>query len=255
MLAVLVARASSADPCDCLNWKQLYAAEKVVCGEGMEFHVFEGALGYDLPGINYIEKNFQFVYNEFCTTFFKKMDNSYCVNMGMYPIGTPGIYSGQWCYVGKACTKLNGGQAVSDKKIAASSGGWFSSGDKQLPREVSWKVCDQKRDQLLREMKPLEVLALAKSMGSSLGYVTKIAYPRLMPPNNTWATVEEAVQKQDYENMHPGLAVAMMANISVVVDVDPSGQGDQKIIRGKEIYDLQNASGWPYSRGKDAGEL
>jgi len=243
------------DHCECLKWKQVYASQRVFCGEGLEFNVFEGALGYDLPGIKYIQTNFKGVYDEFCTTFFEKLDTNLCVNVGMYAYGTPGLHGAQWCYVPRECTQLNGGVPVADKK-ALKTTGWLSSpAPEPLPRDVSWKVCVPQRDRRLRDLEVPELLELARSMGAQTGYVTKVAYPRLVPPNHTWASVEAAVARGDVAGMPPELRAAMAERVPIVVDVDPDGHGHQKIIWGKEVYHLSNTSGWPHHRGKDVGEL
>mmetsp|Transcript_56906 Transcript_56906/g.132654 ORF Transcript_56906/g.132654 Transcript_56906/m.132654 type:complete len:264 (+) Transcript_56906:66-857(+) len=246
----------AADPCECLNWKQVYASRRVRCGEGLEFHVFEGALGYDLPGISYIEKNFKSVYEQFCTSFLARMDNRYCVNLGMYPFGTPGLLGGQWCYVDRRCSELNGGRAVPDKQEPGQNG-WFLAAPSPSPlvRDVSWKACVAGKDQRLREMAPLDLLALGEGLGCELGHLTKIAYTRLMPPNHTWASVQRALAKADPEAMPLALRAAIAANVPIVIDEDPGGQGNQKIVRGHEVYDLANSTGWPYRRMKDLVEL
>jgi len=254
LLAVMV-YAEDRDPCECLNWKQLYASKRVFCGEGLEFHVFEGAMGYDLPGISFIETNFKDTYERFCARFFKAMDNAYCVNMGMYPYGKPGLLAGQWCYVPQDCEELNGGRRVADKR-AGGGGGWLSGEEPAaLPRDLSWKACVAGRDERLRDLAPPELLDLAAGLGAEVGLVTKLAYARLMPPEHTWASVREAVAKGDEVAMAPQLSAAIAARAPIVIDDDPSGQGSQKIIYGKEVYDLINTTGWPYQRGKDVGEL
>mmetsp|Transcript_2502 Transcript_2502/g.5025 ORF Transcript_2502/g.5025 Transcript_2502/m.5025 type:complete len:270 (+) Transcript_2502:95-904(+) len=254
-LLVALVGAEENDPCECLNWKQVYDSHRVFCGEGLEFHVFEGALGYDLPGISFIETNFKGIYDQFCTNFFKRMDNRYCVNIGMYPYGMPSMYAGQWCYVSKACTELNGGKAVADKK-ASGVGGWLSGEEPAaLPRDLSWKVCVAGRDNRLRDLAPPDLLDLATRLGAEAGYVTKIAYPRLMPPEHTWASVQEAVAKGDDASMPEALRAAIAARVPIVIDEDPTAIGNQKIIFGREVYDLVNTTGWPYQRGKDVGEL
>lgn len=250
-LLFVAALAEESDPCECMNWKQLYASKRIFCGEGLEFHVFEGALGYDLPGISFIETSHKDVYDKFCTNFFKQMDNRYCVNMGMYPYGQPGLLAGQWCYVSKECTELNGGRAVPDKRAPGASG----EGAPKLARDVSWKACVPGRDHRLRDLPPTDLLDLAAKVGAEAGYVTKIAYPRLMPPTHTWATIQAAVTSGDEAAMPPELRAAIAAGVPIVVDEDGSAQGNQKIIYGKEVYDLINATGWPYQRGKDVGEL
>mmetsp|Transcript_2864 Transcript_2864/g.6564 ORF Transcript_2864/g.6564 Transcript_2864/m.6564 type:complete len:268 (+) Transcript_2864:67-870(+) len=254
--SVALALAGGADPCECLNWRSVYSSDRVACGEGLEFHVFEGAFGYDLPGIEYIKKEFRAVYDQFCTSFFMKLDSTLCVNLGMYALGTPGLLAGQWCYVSKECAELNGGQTIPDKAAPKAGSGWFNSPPPSpLPRDVSWKTCDRNGDKLLRDVPPAELLELARSMGAAAGYVTKIAYPRLLPPNHTWVTIGDAVAKGDLEGMPKALRVAIERRVPVVIDVDSDGHGHQKIIHGREVYHLTNTTGWPYSRGKDVGEL
>jgi len=240
-LVAVTARADEDDPCGCLSWRQLYASDRVFCGEGLEFHVLEGALGYDLPGISFIETNFKQVYDQFCTTFLKRLDARYCINVGMQAYGAQVLAAAQWCYVSSACAELNGGRAVPEKP--------------RLPRDVSWKACVPGRDRRLRDLPPAELLELAARLGAEAGHVTKLAYPRLMPPNHTWADVAAAVAAGDEGAMPPALRAAIQARVPIVIDEDPGAQGNQKIVHGREVYELVNATGWPYQRGRDVGEL
>merc|ERR1712098_834695 len=108
----------------------------------------------------------------------------------------------------------------------------------------------------------MEVLNLAKTQDSVVGYVTKLAYPRLMPPEETWDTVKALVAKNDVKNMPKLLRQAIEANESIIIDVDPEGHDAQRIIKGTALYELDKAcdqSGcwgrhWPFRRGRDLGE-
>jgi len=224
-----------------------------------------------------------FTYYEFCQSFFKRMDNSHCVNVAMHPYGTQDWTAEQWCYVSSKCADLNGGQPVSQKESYPQSLHWLAwlrlpawvaqpiagvliqlHTPQPVPRDLSWKLCTKGQDSRLRDMAPMDVLELGRGMDSVIGYVSKIAYSRLMPPEHTWDKVKAAVTAGDIMNMPKPLQDAIAAKVPIVIDVDPEGHTHQRIVRGSEIYELENAcsaevgcggKGWPFRRGRDVGEL
>lgn len=279
---LLVASRAEEDPCQCLNWKEVYASGKAVCGEALEFwSIFGGRTNMSLEEAVFMERVIGWTHYEICTGFLERMDNNYCVNIANHQYETLEWHAGQWCYVSRDCNELNGGHKVPDKETFPDAFYWIASladwmsvpmvrlakffhTPEPVPRDLSWKVCTREGDKRLREMPPLEVLNLAKSMDSSIGVVTKHAYPRLLPPEFTWGKVENLVAQGDLERMPRPLRNAIVAGDPVVIDVSPEGYTyDQRIIRGKEVYELKNqcdmsgcgAKQWPFRRGKDVGEL
>jgi len=133
-----------------------------------------------------------------------------------------------------------------------------------VPRNLSWKLCDQEKDSTFAQLKPQELLDLAAKQDSVVGFVTKMAYPRLMPPEFAWHNIKDIVSKGETEKMPVHLREAIGNNEAIVIDLDPEGHEDQRIIYGKEVYELENKcnaevgcgrAAWPYRRGRDVGEL
>eukprot|EP00747_Dinoflagellata_sp_TGD_P103617 gnl/TRDRNA2_/TRDRNA2_169016_c2_seq1.p1 gnl/TRDRNA2_/TRDRNA2_169016_c2~~gnl/TRDRNA2_/TRDRNA2_169016_c2_seq1.p1 ORF type:complete len:303 (+),score=57.81 gnl/TRDRNA2_/TRDRNA2_169016_c2_seq1:27-911(+) len=285
-LASLAAIATAGDPCECLEWAPLYQPRpgqfpRVLCGEGLELVTFAASsgmdpkAGYDLPAAAYAPLFLGGTYVEFCAGFFHQMRNNYCVNVGMEEYGTGGFQGGAWCYVSKECTELNGGQSIRDKESFYFGPDWvqqyafarkffdYITPKKPVPRDLSWKMCTKGKDKRLRDMEPLEVMDLAKKQNSVIGFVTKIAYQRLMPPQHTWDTVKAAVQAGDMAKLPAILKKAIEDEEPIVIDIDPEGHTHQRIIKGKQIFELENqctpmecgGKHWPYKRGRDVGEL
>uniref|UniRef100_A0A7S2NYL8 Uncharacterized protein n=1 Tax=Zooxanthella nutricula TaxID=1333877 RepID=A0A7S2NYL8_9DINO len=221
-----------------------------------------------------------FTHYEACTSYFMKMDNNYCVNVGMSEYGTTTLAGQTWCYVSNECRDLRGGDRIPDKESFPEVfwplsrlptiirrpliriAGYFHT-PQPVPRNISWKLCDKGPDRRLRDMLPLEVLEMAESMDSVVGFVTKMAYQRLLPPEHTWDTVKQAVAAGDTAQMPKLLRDAIAAKEPIVVDLDPEGHLGQRIIHGAEVYELEQHCGpegcgakqWPFRRGNDVGEL
>lgn len=283
-VAIGVTACAAKDTCECLNWAPLYmtktnpsdAYARALCGEGLEWMPGRQP-PTDLSQIWSAPYWMGFSYHEFCASFYMRMNNNYCVNTGMVEYGTQGFEGETWCYVSNECTELNGGFRVPDKKDfyfgPAFLNGAFATQIKQayetlglgkvVKRDVSVKLCTKEKDTRLRDMEPLKVLQLAKDQDSVIGFVTKIAYHRLMPPQYAWDKVKDVVLKNDVQKMPATLKKAIEANEPIIIDVDPEGHTHQRIVKGKELYELDNACGasgcggreWPFRRGRDLGEL
>lgn len=274
---------SRREACRCLNWKTLYDSLEVACGEGLElYEMVKPRTNLSLKEATFFWVFAPFQYYEFCGSFFKRMDNNHCVNVGMHEYGTQGLLGEQWCYVSDACTELNGGQPISQKESYSSGLDWlamvpllpawlgqliaqgleYMHSPRPVRRRLSWKLCTRGQDSRLRDMAPSDLLELARGLDSVIGYVTKIAYPRLLPPD-TWDRVKAAVAAGDIQSMPEALQRAIAAKVPIVVDVDPEGHTHQRILRGTEVYELEQncttraCSGeqWPFRRGRDIGEL
>lgn len=275
LLALGAATAASADPCECLNWKQVYESERILCGEGWEF-AFDYPFG---PEKTYEFARFApftmgFTYHEFCGSFFKRMDNNYCVNIQHHTYDSVGPVTHQWCYVSKECKDLNGGTVVQDKTGVPELPAWLLSPatysiakslyfwPKIHKRDLAMKHCTSGKDTLLGEMPVPKVVELAQKMDSVVGFVTKTAYPMARRNDATtphWAEMEDAVKKGEIEKLPPIVQQAIKDKKPIVVDVDPEGHTHQRIIVGKEVWDLdhacnQNGCGgkeWPFKKGRD----
>merc|ERR1712039_499471 len=226
-------------------------------------------------------------YNEFCTMFFHQMDNNYCVNTLHSEYGTTGFAGSQWCVVSKECQELNGGRPIENKQTFYYGPSWLASlaqyewyrnfmdgitAKKEVPRDVSWKLCTKGKDKLLRDIEPEEYFKMTTSMNSCVGYATKMAWPRLLPSGpegkpggKDWAHVQEAVEKGDIANLPKILQDAIADNQPIVIDVDPNGHTSQRIVHGKHVYYIDNectsgtpegcgAKQWPLKKKKKMGD-
>jgi len=292
--ALLAVTEGAKDPCECLKWKDLYAPvpqvtepipttwPRLVCGEALETMTLGAP---DMPSAFFAPLFMGFSYHEFCASFYHRMDNNYCVNTGMVEYGTTGHAGAQWCVVSSECRELNGGRPVASKKsfyygpqvlsFMRSFDWWRNffntiTPKADIPRDVSWKLCTKGKDKMLRDLEPMEVMELAKRQDSVIGYVTKMAYQRLIPSGpegkpggSDWAHVEDMVKKGQVEKMPKVLKDAIEDNVPIVIDVDPNGHTHQWIVHGKKVFQLENKCDhtgcggrqWPFRRSRDMGEL
>ncbi|CAK0907551.1 unnamed protein product [Prorocentrum cordatum] len=110
-----------------------------------------------------------------------------------------------------------------------------------LNRDVSWKVCKPGRDTSLGDLDPFKLLNLANEMGSVTGYVTKMAYPRLLPEVATWSKVRDKFRAGDFGPLPVPLRKAIDAGQPIVVDHDPEGHGAQALVWGPDdIFHLEH---------------
>jgi len=147
------------DPCECLNWEQVYKRNGAKCGDGHE-------LSFVLR-TGMVDWLARLMYNvEFCYNFFMRIDDNPCVNMVMD--NQPGEwYNNQWCYVSKECptsTHLNTSSLLNAK------------------------ICEPGRDKMLRDQTPFELREMAKEHDLSIGLLMKMAYP--VEGEARWPSVE-----------------------------------------------------------------
>jgi len=147
------------DPCECLNWKQVYKRNGAKCGDGHEFS-FALRTGM-LPWLAKLMYSVEFCYN-----FFMRIDDNPCVNM-VFDNAPGEWWNSQWCYVAKECaiaTPLN-----SSNILAA-------------------KICEPGKDKLMRDSTPWQLREMAREHDLSIGAVMKFAYP--IETQAKWPTVE-----------------------------------------------------------------
>mmetsp|Transcript_15124 Transcript_15124/g.48340 ORF Transcript_15124/g.48340 Transcript_15124/m.48340 type:complete len:288 (-) Transcript_15124:94-957(-) len=246
---------AAGDPCDCLNWRQLYQRKRVLCGEGYEFSRHGRFRDYEaswfapyLMGSN--------AYIEFCEMFYKKMDNSYCANPWHYTYGEENVKP--WCYVSKECTNLNGGEALQDKtgipelpefllsettyKVAKALYIWPTI----HKRDVALKICTPGKDTLLSDLSVQQVFDLGKAMHTTVPVVMRKAFPQAKGPHTPslrWADVEDAVAKGDVNALPPPIDQAVKDKKPILVDVDDVGISIRLLV-GKEVFELEGKCDW-----------
>lgn len=294
-LGSLILGTAAADVCDCLNWKQLYADNRVVCGEGQEMQN-ETGMGYRAA---YWVTNLLPRSKEVCQIY-ESMDNNYCFNYAFphfYGSTLKKYSKGQWCYVDSKCTKLNGGRKVPDsetivewipKKVMALMGEFLGiqpsldfyefvmtnfHTPKPLPRDISVKLCTGS-DKLSKDLEPSKLLEIGQAAGVTLEYFTKMAYYTVRDPDNhhaihpIWQDVRTHIDKGgDLKKLPENVQTAISKKDPFVVDSDATGHHDksQRIIVGEKVYKLNaecekkdcihNKPSYKHMKGHDIAEL
>jgi len=219
---------SSGDPCQCLNWKDIYEAGLTRCGLGFEF---TRAVGYPHPTYGtareWLIKVQPDSYREFmdstlyersiCDTFFHKFDDTKCARVAMD--SSPSEWYGKnWCYVSKKCSKSMDGHQAGMPKPAG---------------DVGVKFCEEGKDSLLGDMDPVTLIKYGKRMGFLYpDQMVKLAYPldRSFMFSNQGFKVKELVHKEElqaYRNTGKGYIF------------DKKGEHlGQTIIMGARTWDL-----------------
>lgn len=166
-----VAPLQDSGACECLNWRQVYAANQTKCGRGFEFapvasEFYAGTNASDyLNGVDKTVMPMKFMFNrEFCKSFYEVLDDNQCVRTSMDR--APGKWYGQsWCYVSDFCS-LAEPDALFNVTVANSRGG------------VRVKMCQKGKDTLMSDMSPEELMAYGSKMGLEFaGFLAKVAYP------------------------------------------------------------------------------
>jgi len=206
---------SSADACECLNWKETYAGGLAECGHGFEF---TRMLGYPNATYGTPEEWLKIVQdhgtrkalqgamgNEFCESFYKRFDDTKCARTAMDSSPTE-WYGKSWCYVSKKCGSA---MALTDA-------------------QVSVKLCEQGKDSMLSDMDPEALIAYGKRMGFYVpGYFVKVAYP-----------VDRSFF---YESgASPKIGKIKASGQTVLVDKIDEHQA-KEIIAGNRVYEMPNS--------------
>jgi len=229
--------AKRADACQCLNWKETFAAGLVECGQGFEF---TRALGYPQATYGTAEEWLQHVQNkdtlhtlqgyfnaEFCESFYKRFDDTKCARTAMDSSPTE-WYGKSWCYVSKECSSA---MAVADA-------------------QVSVKLCEAGKDSQLSDMDPVDLMAYGQKMGFYVpGYFVKVSYP-----------VDRSFF-YDTASTTDLLRTKMGGQIVLVDKIDE--HQDKMIVVGSKVYDLAGGYDsfkcyegcsdevWSFAMGKD----
>merc|ERR1719377_100740 len=110
----------SAVSCDCLNWKDTYAAGKVQCGQGFEFagvhrgERTEQAAQYLYDQEYRMETDADMFSSLLCADFYNKLDTTSCARASM-DMGHM-WYGQNWCYVSSSCYD-SGALEVPDSQV------------------------------------------------------------------------------------------------------------------------------------------
>jgi len=163
-------RQAPADPCTCVNWKHAYESQGAKCGDGHELYVgtssgmprFLAALTIGL---------------EFCDAFYKRVDESFCVNLD-HTNEPDAWYGGQWCYVSGECRSAPRANGTGSLRV---------------------KLCKEGEDRMLRDKSAEELISWAAKNDFEMGLLMKMAYP--VEKQAKWPLVQDAF-------LHPAEASA-----------------------------------------------
>jgi len=217
--AAAISHRSKVDSCQCLNWKETYAAGLTECGQGFEF---TRALGYPKGDygtaqdwLNVVQdkatlKSLQGAMGaEFCESFYKRFDDTKCARTAMDSSPTE-WYGKTWCYVSKEC---GSGMAVADA-------------------QVSVKLCEEGKDSLLSDMDPETLIAYGERMDFYVpGYFVKISYP--VDRSFFYSGLSKLMHKKEIDSLKA-------SGQTVLVDKVDEHQ-DKMIIAGDRVFVMPNS--------------
>jgi len=211
--------------CQCLNWKQTYDSEALLCGEGLELTtgVFEDS-GYVLTAEEWIDKMhnptkrfgaWRSFHKEMCDHLFRNYDDNKCVRAGSDQSALQ-WFGESWCYVSRQCDSP-GLMAVYDTQAPANA------------PQVSVKYCAEGTDSMLGDMAPQELFEYGKRMGIELpGDLVKLAYP-----------IERSFFWEDRALHETDLAKLRARGQPVVIDGSGELITDKVIIFGDKVFKMK----------------
>jgi len=210
------------DSCQCLNWKQTYASEAGLCGEGLELSMKVFAAGGPYPQAeDFIWKmhdpqkrywEFRTWEKEMCDHFLKNYDDNKCIRTSSDRDDTDTEWYGKsWCYVS--------GQCGSSLPIAVDANGI----------KASLKYCEEGTDSILGDMAPQELFEYGKHMEIEIpGDLVELAYP--MERRFFWE--DRALHETD-------LAELRARGKPVVIDGSGERIKDKVIIFGDKVFKMK----------------
>lgn len=204
--------------CPCLNWRDLYRHQNVTCGQSYELSTF---------GIGPVKGGFskqwrdapKEVFHAWCTEFFHKINDNYCVKFGI------DAQELAWCYTSPLCSGL--GNTV----------------EKVDGADLQFRLCSASAgDTLLRDLQPEQLNKLAAKDKLDLGLVGHFAYPSFSPEKWSsaymfWAknTPEERANAIPDANLRARLQAVMDSKKPHLFEAeDTSGGG--AIVIGTRVY-------------------
>uniref|UniRef100_A0A7S1WJE1 Uncharacterized protein n=1 Tax=Alexandrium catenella TaxID=2925 RepID=A0A7S1WJE1_ALECA len=141
-------RQAPADPCACVNWRHAYDSQGAKCGDGHELYLItKTGVPRFLAGLS--------LGLEFCDAFYKRIDDSFCVNLD-HTNAPDAWYGGQWCYVSGECRSAPRANGTGSLRV---------------------KLCTAGEDRMLRDKAPEELISWAAKNDFETGLLLKMAYP------------------------------------------------------------------------------
>jgi len=153
-----------------------------------------------------------------CERHHRLLNSSFCVNLGFEHWRGQ---AGQWCYVGKQCTQLNGGR-------------------KGKGASPHLKMCQAGNDELLRDKSLKELEEISRDLDIDLSLLVKQAYPTWH--SEKWNQVEEFFRNGGPsldESLRKRLQQTLDTGIPIVFDVANSPLPTRTwVAQGKSLYQV-----------------
>lgn len=268
--ATVLLGAAAKDPCECLNWKEVYDSGRALCGEGRELANLSwpmGALEYGKAVLNN-DYAYQFV----CDAVYKKMDNNYCTNWNLHKYGWTAEdlhpktvnYSHsadrphwrgleQWCYVDAKCKDEMVQKVLTDKDSVPT---WpkllgpflrqwmydfvekYLHFPRKIRRDVAVKICKKEKDTRLWDMNPMKVLEMGAKAGMRTATLTKMAYATVRDSGQVieiklkplWMDIAPHVKNHSLRGLPDYIQKAIRNKVCIVIDNDCHRHDDSQRI-------------------------
>jgi len=163
-------KAGRRSSCDCMNWAGVYYDGLAACGRAQELY-FLSKFGFSAAYA--ATEPISGLPHKVCNDFLKNFKNDSCVNVDLLPFPADAMTDKQWCYVSNDCLSLNGGTAATNK-LGFAIGGWHNL---QSTSNLSWKICDQSTDSILKYKTMDELTAIGSESDISMAMLLRLSYP------------------------------------------------------------------------------
>lgn len=243
-LGLLDAALADGDPCECLQWRDVYRHGQALCGEYAEISNIIRPMRWnlsldDLASIPDFHATAAY-YKEKCSDFVTQLDDNLCLNLdghsfsGWMPEATD-FEKSTWCYVSSACRELQGGRQIPSKR--------WSTGV-ELRRNISVKHCRRGKDRLLRDARPEELRDMvsrlrtrdpARTKALSLGLVVLEAY-RAQYPSKVWRDIEPLLARGALGELPTAVQRSLEEREPIVVYIEGQNHESYKLLWGEDVY-------------------
>jgi len=156
--------------CDCMNWAGVYYDMLAGCGRAQELY-FLSKFGFSAAYA--ATEPISGLPHKVCNDFLKNLKDASCINVDLLPFPADDNTDKQWCYVSNDCLSLNGGTAATNK-LGFAIGGWHNL---QSTSNLSWKICDQSTDSILKYKTMDELTAIGSESDISMAMLLRLSYP------------------------------------------------------------------------------
>jgi len=156
--------------CDCMNWAGVYYDSLAMCGRAEELY-FLSKFGFSAAYA--ATEPIAGLPHRVCNDFLKNFKNDSCIMVDQYPFPADAMTNKQWCYVANDCDTLNGGDYATNT-MGFQLGGWNNLASTS---NLSWKICDQSTDSILKYKTMDELTAIGSESDISMAMLLRLSYP------------------------------------------------------------------------------